>query len=260
MRFVFSIRLFTLWVVLGSVFGSINDSVGQDDSGFFTDPATGIVYRKVMRTIEKPIVETTMTQRQQTVYKPKTVTETRPTSRRMYIPVTENRWVPQVENRWNPFVAPRVAYKHVPQTYWQVRDEVVAETTTQVHWEPETQTVSVPEQSMRMTREQLVDFEPVGRIPTQAIAQTSSPRTLSPQSNVSPEIAARLRPMAAGTAIEPNSAGISSSLASQAHSRNNLQSGMRATELMPNHAPFIAPAGTIDANGVAGLPPMRIWR
>ena len=237
----------------------------QETPGFYTDPATGIVYRQVMRTIEKPVIETRIEQRQQTVYKPKTVTETRPTTRRMYIPVTQHRWVPKVENRWNPFVSPRVAYHHVPETTWQVRDEVIAETKTHVQWEPETQTVSVPQQSLRMTSQQQVDFEPVGRVAPNATPPTSNPTVPGSAPSVPPEIAARLRPLAANPPIEPihsgrrlGSAPSVSSFASRENPRSTFQTGLRATELVPRSAArYVAPAET---TGIAGLPPMRIWR
>lgn len=266
----FSPFLFNRVVVLGFVacsLGLSHEAVADQNAGFFTDPATGIVYRKVTRTIDKPVVETKVTQRQQTIYKPKTVTETRPTTRRMYIPVTENRWVPQVEGRWNPFVQPRVAYKNVPETRWQVKDEVIAETKTQVKWEPETQTISVPEQSMRITREQVVDFEPIGRV----APQTAQPQAVASKSNISPEIAARLRPMNPSASVNamPPSAGASTNVsagsslaATERHNyRSTLQTGLRPTDLMRSNSPvFVPPAGGNAASGIAGLPAMRIWR
>lgn len=256
-----------LGVIAGS-FGLSQHAIADQNAGFFTDPATGIVYRKVTRTIDKPVVETKVTQRQQTIYKPKTVTETRPTTRRMYIPVTENRWVPQVEGRWNPFVQPRVAYKQVPETRWQIKDEVIAETKTQVKWEPETQTVSVPQQTMKMTREQVVDFEPIGRV----APQPTQPQVVASRSNISREIAARLRPMNPGTSVSGmTSSGVGGSVNPSANAslaaterqnyRSTLQTGLRPTELMPSNSPvFVPPAGGSAASGIAGLPAMRIWR
>lgn len=256
-----------LGVLITAAGAATHPVLAESMPGYFTDPATGIVYRQVTRTIEKPVVETKMQQQQQTVYKPKTVTETRPTTRRMYIPVTENRWVPKVENRWNPFAAPRVAYHHVPETRWQVKDEVIAHTSTQIHWEPETQTVNVPHQQMRMERQQLVDFEPVGRVAPHATPQTTNPafstNPASPTTNIAPEIAARLRPLASNTSVQPNSVnpGLTNSpnqIASRVNPRTTLQTGLRATELVPRSNPsYVAP---MDTSGVAGLSPMRIWR
>lgn len=228
--------------------------LAEDTPGYYTNPDTGIVYRQVIRTIERPIVETQMTQQQQTVYHPKTVVETRPTTRRTYTPVTEFRWTPQVEGRWNPFRQPTVAYRHVPETRWQARDEVVAETTTQVQWEAVTQTVQVPQRLTRMTHERKVDFEPVGRV-----APVS---THSIASNVSPEIAAKLRPLDSNTHYQPMTGGVGpahSSLAAQ-NNRSTLQTGLRATELMPQSPPLHQPVGTANTSGIAGLMPPNIWR
>ncbi|WP_404305200.1 hypothetical protein [Neorhodopirellula lusitana] len=242
-----------LWIGSFTLAGSV---AAQDSSGFYTDPATGIVYRKVTRTIERPVVETKMTQRQQTVYKPKTVTETRPTTRRTYTPVTQHRWVPKVEGRWNPFVQPRVAYHHVPQTHWQANDEVVAETKTEVQWEPETQTVSVPQQLMRIAREQKVDFEPIGRVAPQASQVAAS--------NVSPEIASRLRPLGESTSVQPlqngSFAGNTNGMIARQNPRSTLQTGLRATELMPSSGTATVAPMTSGTANIAGLPPLRIWR
>lgn len=228
--------------------------IAQDTPGYYTNPDTGIVYRQVVRTIERPIVETKMTEQQHTVYQPKTVVETRPTTRRTYTPVTEFRWTPQVEGRWNPFRQPTVAYHHVPETRWQARDEVVSETTTQVQWEAVTQTVQVPQRLTRMTHERKVDFEVVGRVAPMS--------TNSVASNVSPEIAAKLRPLASNTQYQPVNGGIgpgNSSLAAQGY-RSSLQTGMRATELMPQSPPLHQPVGSMNPSGIAGLMPPSIWR
>ena len=92
-------------------------SVAQDNSnGYFTDPATGIVYRKVAKTIERPVIETKVQSRNQTIYRPQTVTETKPEARTVYQPVVEYKWEPRLHGRWNPFQRPTVAYHHVPET------------------------------------------------------------------------------------------------------------------------------------------------
>ncbi|MCM2371625.1 hypothetical protein [Aporhodopirellula aestuarii] len=231
--------------------------LAEDTPGYYTDPSTGIVYRKVVRTIERPVVETKMTQRQETVFKPKTVVETRPTTRRIYTPVTEFRWVPKVEGRWNPFRQPTVAYHHVPETRWQPLDHVVAETKTQVQWEAVTQTVDVPQRLTRIAREEQVDFEPVGRV--------APPATQSLASNVAPEIAARLRPLSSDAPVAPlgtaGNAPITSSFVTRETPRTSLQSGLRATELSPGSSgTYIQPLGSGDTSGVAGLSVPRIWR
>lgn len=223
---------------------------------YYTDPATGIVYRKVIRTIERPVVETKMTQRKKTVYKPKTVVETRPTTLRTFMPVTEFRWVPKVEGRWNPFRQPTVAYHHVPETRWQANEQVIAQTQTKVQWEAVTQTVDVPERLTRIAREKQVDYEPVGRV---APAPTQVARR-----NVAPEIAARLRPLDESTAVQREAGGDApgrTSYASREKPRTTLQSGLRATELVPGASrAYTQPLGAGGVSSVAGLAPPRLWR
>ncbi len=256
MRWIASFRKQMFTRLAGSAVLVISPSVllAEDTPGYYTNPDTGIVYRKVIRSIERPVVETKMTQQQQTVYQPKTVVETRPKTRRTYVPVTEFRWLPQVEGRWNPFRQPTVTYHHVPETHWQARDEVVSETTTQVHWEAVTKTVEIPQRLTRMTREQKVAYEPVGRVAPQASTSLAS--------NVSPEVAAKLRPLASNVRYQPLNSGIgpaNSSLAAQ-RSRSNLQTGLRATELIPQSPPLTRPAGNLDTSGIAGLGLPSIWR
>ncbi|EMI57919.1 hypothetical protein [Rhodopirellula sallentina] len=247
-----------LTLIAGSMIvgGSASDLRGEDTPGYYTDPSTGIVYRKVVRTVERPKVETRIAKRQETVYKPKTVVESRPATRRTYTPVTEFRWVPRVEGRWNPFRQPTVAYHHVPETRWQARDEVVTETKTQVQWEAVTQTVDVPQRLTRIEREEQVDFEPVGRV--------APPAAQSLASNVAPEIAARLRPLDSGQQIQSLSttSGVpSSSSLVKDHNRSSLQSGLRATELAPDASRgYTQPIGMGGTTGVAGLSVPRIWR
>lgn len=203
-----------------------------------------------------------MTQRQETVYQPKTVTETRPTTLRSFAPVTEFRWVPKVEGRWNPFRQPTVAYQHVPETRWQSTEQIISHTKTHVQWEPVTRTVDVPQRLTRMAREEQVDYEAVGRVPPTPMS--SSVAASSTQSNVPPGIAARLRPLPDNTAIQMGASyhtpppGI---YANRERVRSTLQTGLRATELMPNSSStYTSPPGIGATTGVAGLAPPRLWR
>lgn len=165
-------------------------SLPESASGYYTNPDTGIVYRKVTRTVETPVTETRMQKQTQTVYKPQTVTETRPVSRTVYTPIIENRWEPRVHGRWNPFVQPTIQYHAVPQTHWTSRQETIQSTQTKTQWVPENRTVEIPTQLTRIERQQKVDFEPVGKVAPPAAAVDSA-------------IASRLRPLAPGTKVDP---------------------------------------------------------
>lgn len=214
-----------------SVFSS--EVYGQGSSGYLTDPDTGIVYRKVMKTIETPVIETRVDSSNQTVYRPQTVTETRPHSRTVYCPVVEYKMEPRVYGRWNPFKEPTVGYQQVPHTSWEPRNEVVHRTKTRTEWVAERRTVDVPTRVVRMRREQKVDYEPVGRV---------SQPSLGPTSN-NAAFAARLQPLSSGTPIGPIAASpvytaprIASSTVGGPYassSRSESQQGMRPTDLAP---------------------------
>lgn len=238
--------------------------------GFVTDPATGVVYRRVTQTVQRPVVETKMTQQEQTVYTPETVVETRPEVRRTYTPVVQYRWKPKLEGRWNPFRQPTVAYQHVPETYWRAQDEVVHQTHTRVQWRGEKKIAQVPQQVTRLAQEQSVRYEPVGRVATATSSATNSSSLASSNrvssnrvsSNLRPEVAARLRPLEQDERVAPMTA--SSSLAASGQPRSSFQTGMRPSDLMPNRSGAYGATTVhtlpLPTAGVATLPATTLWR
>jgi hypothetical protein len=170
-------------------------------NGLLTDPQTGIVYRKVSKVVERPVIESTMEKQNRTVYRPETVTATKPEARTVYTPVVEYKWKPRLHGRWNPFQQPTVAYHQVPETRWEARNEVVNRTETRTKWIAENRTVEVPRQSVRMKREQTTELEVVGKV---APPNAQRPNRQGPNSQVpSSAIAARLRPLDKNAAVAP---------------------------------------------------------
>jgi hypothetical protein len=228
-------------------------------SGYVKDPSTGIVYRPVTRTVERPVVDETIESRKQTVYRPQTVTETRPSTRSVYTPIIEYNWEPRVEGRWNPFRRPTVAYHHVPQARWERRDDVVQQTTTRTEWVAETRDIQVPRRIVRMQRQQQTDYEPVG--------QLASTR---PPSSAGSSIASRLQPLNANEQIVPmgqanySAPRIASSsvgqMASSSSTRTDHQAGMRATTLTPTNATVIGQPLPPVSNGMATSPAVPFFR
>jgi len=240
----------------------------QDRPGYYTDPATGILYRQVIRSVERPVVETKVETQERTVYRPETVRETRPETKTVYTPVIEYQWQAQVHGRWNPFRQPAIAYKQVPQTHWEARNEVVNRTETRTQWVPEKRTVEVPHRIVRMEREQKVEYEVVNPQPNRRTASAA--------------IASRLQPLAANTSTQPSNRMASLPTANGAYSRSvapittstvgrmtsdpprrsSSQGGLRTTELYPT-----APSGYGNAlppvNGTMGTatrPGFFLWR
>lgn len=230
-------------------------------SGFYTDPATGIVYRQVRRTVERPIVETEMKSRDTTVYRPEVVVEVRPETRSVYSPVVTHVWEPRVRNRWNPFAQPTVHYEHTPRTHWEVRDETVERRETRTRWVTENRREEVPHQVVKIRREEVVELEPVGRI---------SPEVGAPPTQLSEAVAARLRPIDSPMGdprFRPgdlSTAPVSGSVAVHsgvpvAGNRNLDQIGMRATDLRPG-PPATLGLGVAPASGIARQPVAPLWR
>ncbi len=229
---------------------------GQDATGFYTDPGTGVVYRKVQRSIERPVVETQMRTQESTVYRPETVVTSRPETRTVYSPTVSYGWEPRLANRWNPFMQPTVVYQHVPRTHWETRSETVERQESRTNWVAETRKIDVPQQIVRIQRETKDEFEPVGKV--------ASPQPAAPPNSTESAIAARLRPMDSGTRIEPlyGNSVPSSAYANNNAYRNDGQRGMPVNNLYPNQSPvYSSPLPPASSGlGVAGLPLTPIWR
>lgn len=203
-------------------------------TGFFTDPQTGIVYRKVSRMTEKPVLETRLSQQSEVVYRPHTITETKPENRTVLTPVVEYRWKPKLTGRWNPFRPPSIRYEKVPITTWEARTEVVHRTKTTTQWIAENRLIELPTKTVRAPRQHSIAYEAVGR--------------LNP-SNLPADVAARLQPLASNAAfesLEPPRLAVTtfdppriasstvSTINPETQTRNSTQSGMTAQNLSPD--------------------------
>ncbi len=184
----------SLILIAAATFVDGRSASGEDKPGFYTDPATGIVYRKVIRTVERPVVSTKIEKKEQTVFRPETVTEKVPETQTVFAPVTEHAWQPVLHGRWNPFRQPVVTYHHVPVTSWRQKSNTVTRTQTRTNWVAEKRMVDVPQRIVSMKREEKVDFEAVGRVAPPA--QATPP-------GVSTQIASRLRPLDSKTSVQP---------------------------------------------------------
>jgi len=227
--------------------------IAQESTPYFTDPVSGIVYRKVHRTIERPVVETQLRPQESTVYRPETVVTSRPETRTVYSPAVSYSWEPKVTNRWNPFAQPTVIYQHTPRMHWEAKTETVDRKEATTNWVAETRKVDVPLQIVKIQREERVDYEPVDRIAV-------SPQTRSADSTQA-EIAARLRPMDPNYRYQPNISAPTSAYANSAPYRNEYQSGMKPNTLTPSAPPgYSIPLPAAPGVGIAGLPAAPIFR
>ena len=193
MKFRISSWFIPTIVLFATVTVAHSTVIAEDQPGYYTDPATGIVYRKVVRTVERPVYETKTEKKETTVFRPETVTETVPAKSTVFVPQTNYTWQPVLHNRWNPFRQPSITYHHVPTTQWRQQDSATTQTRTLTKWIPEKKMVDVPTAVVKMKREEQIDFQIVGRVaplPT-------------PASSVPPAIASRLRPLTSDARIQP---------------------------------------------------------
>lgn len=205
---------------------------------FYVDPATGIVYRQVRRTVERQVLETEVEKREATVYRPEVVVDVRPETRTIREPVVSYVWEPRVINRWNPLSKPTVRYEHVPKTHWESRDETVQHRETRTNWVAENRQVEVPKAVMKIHREEKLEYEAVGRMPPEPGYDTTA---------LSQAVETRLRPIRSplgNPQFLPAPALAQSALGGQITERSREQVGMRATELQPTRFnPLISSPG-----------------
>lgn len=125
----------------------------------------GVTYRETRRVVQRPMVETRLEQREQTVLVERHETAYQEQVRWVQRPVVEYRWEPYIRNRWNPFAQPTVEYRWVPHTRWESRQETlrVPVVNRQLVPEKRMQTVAVPVQ--RMVEEEMITRVAVGTRP-----------------------------------------------------------------------------------------------
>ncbi|MEM6468659.1 MAG: hypothetical protein AAF802_03765 [Planctomycetota bacterium] len=205
------------WIVVGS------QAFAQSPT-LMEDPNTGDVYEKT--TQMQPVVEQKIDRRQETYLRPETVVENRPEVRTVYTPVTQMRWMPYVEGRWNPFRIPTVAYRQVPETRWEARNEVVNRASYRTRMVRENHTVETPRSVVR-------------NVPTTnyRLVATGASRSVA-KSNLNPAVENRLRPVSGPihtnhsvTTVASNSVGRNTS---DPPRRSAAASGMRPHVLTPN--------------------------
>jgi hypothetical protein len=163
---------------------------------FYTDPNTGISYRKVVRTIERPVIDQQVRTEERTTYRPEVVTTVRDLQRTVYTPVVRYEWQPRWHGRWNPFAQPVLAYHLAPSTNWEARQESIKQPETTTRWVAQKETVQVPSRVMRMERTNEIAYEPVTTPAQRFQTLPTGPTTFAQPSQIaSQQISAGLRPI-----------------------------------------------------------------
>jgi hypothetical protein len=140
-------------------------SVGVATTAVATEPEVrfyeqdGVTYRETRGLVRRPVSETRIEQREETVYRARYSTQSRETTQTVYTPVTRFYWEARWHGWWNPFQDPYLAYHAVPYTAWHARQQAVRVPLTQRDLVPEKRTVGVP-----VTRLRFVEKEAVSRV------------------------------------------------------------------------------------------------
>jgi hypothetical protein len=200
---------------------------GNTNSGnqgdIFTDPRTGITWRKVLRTFERPVMDQQFVTQQQTYLQPELVTTTRPLQRTLMIPVTQYELQTKWHGRWNPFVQPSLGYHYVPRTRFEPRVETIHVPSTETRYLQKTEMVQVPSPQLRVEKREEYVWERI-----------STPGNMPGFQDSRQSVAGGRVPTPFGN----EGLGL----------RNSMQRGMPATELGSGTNPGIiatAPAGTM---------------
>ena len=115
----------------------------------------GTTYRVTRKVQKRPVAETRMEQRTQTVYSTEFVTEMRETVRTAWVPVTDYVTQPRWHQWWNPFAEPYLAYETRPVTRWELRTQTVREPVTMQRQVPHEQIVQSPVRELGFVEQQL---------------------------------------------------------------------------------------------------------
>ncbi len=223
-------------------------------NGFFTDPATGNLYRRVQRTIERPVTQIQNERRERTIYRPEVVSELRAHHRTVYSPVVQYEWEARWQDWWNPFTPPTLAYQYVPRTRWQARSETVHHPHTETKWVAEKQIDSVPRRITQIQREAVVQYElvhggPAASVANEAIAArlqaTQVPTQLASAPNALRSVPSR--------PSRPSTVPVATYAADRSD-RDATQAGMRPSVLQPGTPP---PLGGVN---IATAPAMNWLR
>ena len=153
-----------------------------------TDPTTGDIYAKSVRTVQRTVVDTVMVPQEQTYYRPETTTETVPEVQTLYLPVTETKWRPYTTGRWNPFRQPTVSYRPVNETRWERRNQVINRVTSTTRYVPEKRTIQVATQVPKTQTQQIVSYQKVSN-------GVSNPAIDTRIEGISTAVASRLKPI-----------------------------------------------------------------
>ncbi len=164
------VRQLILFPIVTSIF--FLSSAAGDQVRYYQQ--NGITYCETLRTVQRPVYETTMQQTTRTVYKEQYYTETKDVTQVYWCPVTTYRAETYWVGHWNPFVEPYLASQWVPQTCWQQKTQVVKTPVTCRRLVPEVQTVQVPVTTQKCVSDEVV----VSRVAVSGPAPSPVPQAL----------------------------------------------------------------------------------
>ena len=155
-------------LLLATVVLAISPTASAQDVRYYEQD--GITYREVRSTTQRPVVDVTYQNREETVYRQQVTTKFEDYSQLSYQPVTTYRWEPRWHGWWRIFRGPHVAYHLVPSTTWQAQAHTVRVPITQTQWVPETRVVQQPVKQLKMVEQPQVTRTAMGPAASQTTA------------------------------------------------------------------------------------------
>ncbi len=171
----------TMGVVLVFFCGAIWDrsTCGQDSTPYlYTDPATGIQYRKEYETLERPMIRQASETREIATMQAKVVRQWEMVPATQYVAVQREVWHPQWRGVWNPLAPATLHFKPKAEVVWEARPVMTPRATDYTQWVEHRETIEIPKNYASIHREQVERWVAVGPGEADGVARLAS---VSPQ-------------------------------------------------------------------------------
>lgn len=163
---------------LGSVFAAILAGFGiqatfaQESSSFlYTDPATGIQYRKEYETLERPMIRQASESREIATMQAKVVRQWEMVPATQYVAVQREVWHPQWRGGWNPLAPSTLHFKPKAEIVWEARPVMTPQSTAYTQWVEHREAVEIPKNYASIHREQVERWVAVGPVSANGAAR-----------------------------------------------------------------------------------------
>lgn len=143
----------------------VQATTAQEASSFlYTDPATGIQYRKEYETLERPMIRQASESREVATMQAKVVRQWEMVPATQYVAVQREVWHPQWRGGWNPLTPSTLYFKPKAEIVWEARPVMTPQSKAYTQWVEHRETVEIPKNYASIHREQIERWVAVGPV------------------------------------------------------------------------------------------------